>query len=62
MTPEKIASAAALVQDAIGKYQKLQKTVGQWAINYRLFCTYWALFSNKIQWVVKNVFLFKQGS
>lgn len=29
MTPEKIASAAALVQDAIGKYQKLQKTVGQ---------------------------------
>ncbi|XP_050296408.1 uncharacterized protein LOC126736203 isoform X1 [Anthonomus grandis grandis] len=29
MTPEKIASAAALVQDAIGKYQRLQKAVGQ---------------------------------
>ncbi|VEN42295.1 unnamed protein product [Callosobruchus maculatus] len=25
MSPEKIASAAAMVQDAIGKYQKLQK-------------------------------------
>ncbi|XP_030751970.1 uncharacterized protein LOC115879335 isoform X2 [Sitophilus oryzae] len=29
MTPEKIASAAALVQDAIGKYQRLQRAVGQ---------------------------------
>ncbi|CAG9765527.1 unnamed protein product [Ceutorhynchus assimilis] len=29
MTPEKIASAAALVQDAIGKYQRLQREVGQ---------------------------------
>ncbi|KAL1506337.1 hypothetical protein ABEB36_005721 [Hypothenemus hampei] len=29
MTPEKIASAAALVQDAIGKYQRLQRAVNQ---------------------------------
>ncbi|XP_063903613.1 uncharacterized protein LOC135123048 isoform X1 [Zophobas morio] len=26
MTPEKLATAAAIVQDAIGKYQRLQKT------------------------------------
>ncbi|XP_066248712.1 uncharacterized protein [Euwallacea similis] len=29
MTPEKIATAAALVQDAIGKYQRLQRAVNQ---------------------------------